>query len=135
VAPDDEGPGEAGYSAIAASFVRAVAGDRSETLILNAPNASRISALRREAVIEAPCRVADGTIEPLPLAPLPELERDLVVRIKEVERLTLRAAREGSATLALEAIAAHPVVPSREVARRILDGYLEQHRALRERLT
>ena len=54
--------------------------------------------------------------------------------MKEIERLTIRAARDGSAALALEAIAAHPTVPNREVAERILGGYLDGHPSLRERL-
>jgi hypothetical protein len=36
-----------------------------------------------------------------------------VIRVKEVERLTLRASAERSAALAIEAIAMHPVVDSR----------------------
>jgi hypothetical protein len=31
------------------------------------------------------------------------------------------------------ALAAHPVVPSRELAERIVDGYLERHDWMRER--
>jgi 6-phospho-beta-glucosidase len=52
------------------------------------------------------------------------------VRVKEVERLTIRAAAEGSRALALEAIAHHPLVPSTAVAERILAEYLERQPAL-----
>jgi 6-phospho-beta-glucosidase len=56
---------------------------------------------------------------------LPE-QRDLLIRVKEVERLTLRASDERSATLAVEAIARHPVVDSRPLAERIFAGYVER---------
>jgi 6-phospho-beta-glucosidase len=63
---------------------------------------------------------------------LPEEAAALVQRVKASERLTIRAAIEGRADLALEALVAHPVVPSRATASRILDGYLERHEELRE---
>ena len=56
---------------------------------------------------------------------LPE-QRELVIRVKEVERLTLRASSERSAALAIEAIARHPVVDSRPLAERIFAGYVER---------
>jgi 6-phospho-beta-glucosidase len=51
-----------------------------------------------------------------------------------VERTTIRAAVTGSRALALEALAAHPVMTSRAAAERILDGYLAQLPFLAERL-
>jgi len=130
----DEGPGETGYGAIAAGFIRSIAGQGDQTLVLNASNAGRTAFLDDEAVIEAPCRISENGVEPLPVGPLPPDQRELVARVKEVERMTIRAARTGSAALALNAIAAHPVVPSRDVASRILSGYLERQPGLREQL-
>jgi 6-phospho-beta-glucosidase len=68
--------------------------------------------------------VGPGGVRPLAAGELPPEARDLVVRVKEVERLTIRAAAEGSRALALEAIAHHPLVPSPAVAERILADYL-----------
>ena len=47
----------------------------------------------------------------------------LIDSVKEVERLTISAARTRSRDLALKALALHPLVPSVNVARRILDAY------------
>jgi 6-phospho-beta-glucosidase len=132
--PAQEGPGEAGYAAIAASFLRAVGGSRPRALILDTANGSRMPFLDPGAVVEAPAMVGAGAVVPLPVGLLPPEQRDLVARVKDVERTTIRAARDRSASLALEAIAAHPVVPSREIAERILAGYLDRHPDLRERL-
>lgn len=129
--PPVESPGEAGYAAIAASFLRAVAGDSGETLILDVANRGRLSFLDDDAVVEVPCTVGRADLSVVEGAALAGRQRELVARVKEVERLTIRAAMEGSRALALEAIAAHPVVPSREVAGRILAGYLDGHADLR----
>jgi 6-phospho-beta-glucosidase len=120
----DEGPGEAGYAAIAASFLRAVASDRPETLVLDVPNRGRLPFLDDRAIVEVSCSVTDAGPAPALVGTLPPAQADLVARVKEVERMTVRAALEGSRRLALAAMAAHPVVPSRGAAERILEGYL-----------
>jgi alpha-galactosidase/6-phospho-beta-glucosidase family protein len=48
-------------------------------------------------------------------------------RVKKYERLTIQAALEGSYELAVEALAAHPLVPSLTVAQEILADYIQQH--------
>ncbi|MFQ5875203.1 MAG: hypothetical protein ACE5JL_15585 [Dehalococcoidia bacterium] len=48
-------------------------------------------------------------------------------QVKEYERLTVEAAISGSYRLALKALALHPLVPTYEVAKRILDDYIEAH--------
>jgi 6-phospho-beta-glucosidase len=49
--------------------------------------------------------------------------------VKLYERLTVRAAVEGSYDIALEALLAHPLVGSYPLARSILDDYLVAHTA------
>jgi hypothetical protein len=48
-----------------------------------------------------------------------------------VERLTLLAGATGSGSDAVNAIAAHPVVPSRDLAERIWSGYEDRYRTAR----
>jgi 6-phospho-beta-glucosidase len=131
-APAPEAPGEEGYAAVAVEFLRAVTSDRPARLILDAANRGRLEGIGDDEVIEASCEVDRGGIRTAPGRPLPPEAAALVSRIKEVERLTIEAAATGSAELALEAIAAHPLVPSRDVASRILEGYLERQPGLRE---
>lgn len=130
----DEGPGEAGYAAVAAVFLRAVAGDGSDPIVLDVANRGRLPFLDDDAVVEVPCAVGPGGPRPLPVGRLPGPQADLVARVKEVERTTLEAAATGSRALALAALAAHPVVPSRAAAERILAGYLGAFPDLAERL-
>lgn len=132
--PAADGPGELGYAAVAADFLHAVGSEQGRRLILNVANEGRLDGIADGEVVEVSCEIGTGGVRPLPGRPLPPEAAELVARVKEVERLTLRASAEGSAEIALEAIAAHPVVPNRDVAERILTGYLERHTSLRELL-
>jgi 6-phospho-beta-glucosidase len=130
-ASSDE-PQDEGYGAVAVAFLRAVATDASERLILNTANAGRMPFLDDDAVVEAPSRVGKDGPSPLPVGELLPAQEALIARVKEVERLTLRASSERSAELAIEAIALHPVVGSRMLAERIFSGYLERQRGFVE---
>jgi alpha-galactosidase/6-phospho-beta-glucosidase family protein len=48
-------------------------------------------------------------------------------RVKAYERLTIEAAVEGSYPKAVKALALHPLVPSYEIGKSILDDYIEGH--------
>ena len=50
--------------------------------------------------------------------------------MKDVERTTIDAAITGSPSLAVKALALHPLVPSVTVARAIFDGYRRRLPAL-----
>jgi 6-phospho-beta-glucosidase len=131
---EHDGPSEAGYAAVAAAFLRAVARDTHDVLVLNVRNNGRLSFLDDEAVVEVPCVVSRAGPRSLPGRPLPSEQQHLVAGVKDVERTTIRSALQGSCALALEALAAHPVVPSRDVAERILHGYLTAFPSLAARL-
>ncbi|HWL91319.1 MAG TPA: 6-phospho-beta-glucosidase [Actinomycetota bacterium] len=130
-APPDQGPGEEGYAAVAVNFFEAVVGDEPAQLILNTANRGRLTEVGDDEVGEITCTVSSDGIRPVPGSPLPSEASTLVTRIKEVERLTLVAATRGSAPLAIDALAAHPTVPSREIAERIWSGYVGRHESLR----
>jgi 6-phospho-beta-glucosidase len=131
---EEGGAAEAGYAAIAAGFVEAVQGEAQAELMLNVANHGRLNFLDDDAVVEVSCRVTDDGPAVLPGKPLPAEPAELVARVKEVERLTIRAAVTGSRALALDALTAHPIMTSRATAHRILDGYLAAFPELAERL-
>jgi 6-phospho-beta-glucosidase len=126
---EDEQP-VGGYEAAALAVMEALAGAEQRVLILNVTNRGALPFLDRDAVVEVPAVVGPGGVRPLAAGELPPEARALVERVKEVERLTIRAAAEGSRTLALEAIAHHPLVPSATVAERILADYLARQPAV-----
>jgi 6-phospho-beta-glucosidase len=120
----EQGPGETGYAAVAAAFLNAIFGGEPQDIVLNVANGGRLPFLPADAVVEVPCLVSGEGARTRPGRHLPSEQADLVARVKNAERLTIQAAREGSRDLALEALFAHPLVRTRAAARDILDAYL-----------
>jgi 6-phospho-beta-glucosidase len=121
-----------GYEGMAIAVMEAIARDERRLLILNTPNRSALPFLDAAAVVEVPCLVGRSGVVPLAVGPVPNQARLLIETMKEVERLTIRAARERSRRIAVEALALHPLVPSVSTARRIFDGYATRHPELRD---
>jgi 6-phospho-beta-glucosidase len=96
-------------------------------LILNVKNRGAIPTLEESDVVEVTCVVDEHGAHPLAQGALPDAARALIEPVKAYERLTVRAAVEGSYDLALEALLVHPLVGSYELARSILDDYLAAH--------
>jgi 6-phospho-beta-glucosidase len=72
--------------------------------------------LADDDVVEVPCVVSANGARPLTVGAVPDGARDLIVRVKEYERLTLRAAESGAPDDAVRALAAHPLIESPELA-------------------
>jgi 6-phospho-beta-glucosidase len=89
-----------------------------------------LDVLDEDAVIEVPCYVDANGPRPLTADPLPGHAAGLVCAVKAVERDVIAAAGSGSRSLALRALATHPLVDSVPVARRLLDGYQSRIPAL-----
>jgi 6-phospho-beta-glucosidase len=122
-----------GYGDVAAAFVRAVANDTHERLILGVRNDGALPWIDDEATVEIPCEVrADGP-RPQSQGSLPPPERELMGRVREAEGATALAAQTPSRRTLVDAIAAQPVVRSRELAERIAEGYLDRQDWMRER--
>jgi len=80
-----------------------------------------------DAVVETTCLVSNGVVRPFAVGPIPAENLALLSAVKVYEQLTIQAAVERSYDLALKALTIHPLVPSFEIARSILDDYLDQH--------
>jgi 6-phospho-beta-glucosidase len=117
-----------GYSAVALGVIEALT-DPGAAIILNVPNRGALPGMADDDVVEVTCHVGGGVIRPIAMGALPDHALGLMKMVKAYERLTIRAAVEGSYELALQALALHPLVPSFEIARAILDDYIAQHGA------
>jgi 6-phospho-beta-glucosidase len=119
--PDREDVG--GYEGEAMAVVEAIALNRRRVLILDAANRSGLPFLDERAVVELPCVVGRSGAVPTAAGEVPAHARALIETIKNVERTAIEAAVTGSRSLAVEALALHPLVPSVSTARRIFDAY------------
>jgi 6-phospho-beta-glucosidase len=150
---DEDDLAGGGYERVALAAMHALSGAAGTQLILNtrnslapAPDAGTatpdspmqtapqpaIPGLPADAVVEVPCTVTAAGALPLAQQAPPEPQLALLRRVKEVERLTVRAAVGGDRDAALAAFARHPLVDSRELAAQLLAGYEREFHALRD---
>jgi 6-phospho-beta-glucosidase len=139
-----------GYERVALSVMRALAGAGNAELILNTANTATgnhgpksaangstavpaIPGLPPDAVVEVPCVVRPEGAEPLPQSVPQDSQLSLMLRIKQVERLTIRAATLGDRDAAIAAFAEHPLIASENLASGLLNGYEKAFPALPER--
>jgi len=109
-----------GYDKIALSVVRAIHFNSGSIIPLNVLNNGNIPFLEARDVVEVPCVVNRNGALPLNVGLIPDSVSDLIIRVKEYERLTIEAALAGTADLALKALASNPLVPNPAIAEALL---------------
>ena len=154
---DEDDLAGGGYERVALAAMHALSGGGNTQLILNTRNSlpasqepvqgtaapdpatsgpttpePAIPGLPADAVVEVPCTVTMDGAMPLSQQSPPEPQLALLRRVKEVERLTVRAATDGDRESALEAFTRHPLVDSRELAAQLLSGYEREFPALQD---
>ena len=114
-----------GYEGVALAIMAAISRGEPATLILNVRNDGTVWCVPDDAVAEVPCLVDRAGPRPLAVRPPAGHMGGLIQQVKEVERLTIAAARERAPAMALKAFALHPLVDSVTTARSLLHGYRE----------
>jgi 6-phospho-beta-glucosidase len=127
------GPGD--YGRLALNLVDAMHGEGTKVMILDVPNRSSLPFLDEEAIVEVPCLIGRGGVVPAAIGSVPLDAQGLILAVRAAERVAIEAALSGSRALAIKALALHPLVPSVEVAGRILDGYLAGQPTLAQRFS
>jgi 6-phospho-beta-glucosidase len=115
-----------GYQRVALDLMAALATGRPSTMILNVRNGSLVPALPEDSVVEVGCIVDADGVHPWPIAPVTGEMLGLMSQVKSAEQLTIEAARIGSKELAWRAFAAHPLVDSVAVARKLVEEYSQR---------
>ncbi len=121
--------GGAWYSDAACALISAIINDKNEVHIVNVANQGAIKGLSEEAIVEVPALLNSLGARPLIVGEIPAAVRGLVQAVKAYEEQTVEAAVSGSAEAALLALVAHPLVPTIDVAKRLLDRILKANRA------
>lgn len=115
-----------GYDKIALNTVAAIHFNRGAIIPLNVANRGNLPDLADDDVVEVPCVVNANGALPLHVGAVPEAVRDLLVQVKDYERLTVEAALTGDSTRARRALARNPLVPSSRVADDLLSALVLQ---------
>jgi len=121
--------GGAYYSTMATQLLTAHYNDLGETHVVNVPHGGAIAGWPEGWVLELPCRVGRGGIEPLPAEPLPLACFGLLAQVKAYELLVVEAAVGGDHNAAYQALLAHPLGPPADRVQAVLDDMLDTHRA------
>lgn len=131
---DEEDLAGGGYERVALAVIRALFGGGPAELILNVPNSPvavtgagpalvAVPGLPGDAVVEVPCSVTPDGALPLPQDRPGGRFLTLMRHVKDAERLTIQAVRDGSRDAAVRAFAAHPLVGSEDLGQRLVEGY------------
>ncbi len=97
-------------------------------LAANLPNMGQITNLPLGAIVETPVHVNGAGIHPVHVGSLPEPIAELCRRELMVAQLGVDAAVEGSYEKALQCLLLDPIIADMDVARNILDEYLETYK-------
>jgi alpha-galactosidase/6-phospho-beta-glucosidase family protein len=110
-----------------ADIVSAVANGRSVRTIVNLPNTGQVDNLPRGAVVETLAEITSAGAQPLTVGAVPPGVLSTLQPHVTNQEMIARAAMEGDRGLALQAMVNDPLVPSLQVARKLLDELLEAH--------
>lgn len=117
--------GGAYYSEAAVNLMESLYNDKRDVQTLNVLNGNILDFLPADASIEVNCLVTSNGPIPVSVTNVPEQTKGLIQAVKTYERLTIEAAITGDRSIALQAMASHPLVPSVKVAKILLDEMLE----------
>ncbi|MGU3470530.1 6-phospho-beta-glucosidase [Paenibacillus sp. D51F] len=120
--------GGAYYSEAAVNLMRSLYNSTGDVQTLNVANNGILDFLPDDACIEVNCLVTSQGPVPLQLTNIPAQAKGLIHAVKTYEALAIEAAVTGDRSLALQAMAHHPLVPSVSVAKELLDEMLEANR-------
>ncbi len=120
--------GGGGYADVAMAAMLAIYHNKGERQIVQVLNQGAVDGIPADASVEIACIVDRTGPHPVRMGAIPLPIRGLIQVVKAYESLTVQAAVEGSRRVAMQALMAHPLVPSWEVAKPLLDELLAANR-------
>jgi 6-phospho-beta-glucosidase len=120
---------EEGYAGVALRFIQARVENKPVEMVLSLPNEGSIKGLEDDDVVEITCIIDKEGAKPIYIGEVPEIQMALIKQVKLYERLAVKAIKEKSRETAVLALTVHPLVNSYSIASKIVDEYLEVHKA------
>lgn len=106
----------------------AACGENHYHIALNLPNTGQISSLPDGIIVETPGILTPTGPKPMHVGALPEGINELLRREAMVGKLCVDSAVSGDRQLALQSLLLDPVITDMDVAKQILDDYLDTYR-------
>jgi 6-phospho-beta-glucosidase len=120
-----------GYHRIALQVMTALRGTEPQRVIVNVANRGAIEDISADEIVEVPCMIANGSIQPEACGRLPEAIRGLVLAVKAYERAAIEAAITGSWAKARKAMLLYPAIGEWEPSEGLLAAMVEKNPELR----
>ncbi len=118
-----------GYAGVALNAVRAWQTGEPVQMVFSVPNAGALPFLAGDDIVEVSCVLENGGVRPMRFANVPAPQETMIRQLKLYERLASRAIRARDRNLARTALSLHPLVGSWSLACRLVDAYIEAHKA------
>ena len=107
----------------------ALAFNTHERMLLIVPNNGAISNFENDAMVEIPGIVGKDGYEPLTVGEIPHFQKGLMEQQVNCEKLVVDAYEQHSYLKMLQALTLNKCVPNANVARKILDDFIEANKA------
>lgn len=120
--------GGAHYSTAALRLIDAIQKDSGEVQIVCCKNDGAIPSLDADACVEVPAVIRHSGAKAIAQEEPPEAIRGLLHSVKAYESLTVKAAIEGDAEAAFQAMLQHPLLPGATVCKSLLKEVLDMNR-------
>lgn len=115
------------HSELMVSMLSSIYNDKGTEFVVNVLNNGAVPGMPDDACVEIPCLIDKRGVRPLTVERPDTDMLGLMQLVSAYENLTVEAAMEGSYSKALRALNLNPLVPSLEVAEKILNDYTEAH--------
>jgi 6-phospho-beta-glucosidase len=116
------------YSTAAIKAVSSIYNDKGEYHVVDAKNKGAIPFMDDDDIVEVKCKLGKSGVVPQPVSPCNDFVVGLMRAVKAYEKLTVKAALEGSYDAALAALLVHPLIGDFEKAKGVLDEMLEANK-------
>lgn len=117
-------PDDGGYAGVALNYIKIRQSGAPGEMILCVPNKGSLNFLEDNDTVEVTCDITDGAAVPHRFGDIPDAPKELIRRVKYYERIGARAILKKSRKLAIEALAAHPLVNAYDIAVSLADLYI-----------
>lgn len=113
--------GGEGFGDMAVRALRAVGSSEAEPMVLNVPSMGAAADFDVDTVVEIVCDLSTAGAIRRTAPALPADQRPLLSRLQRYQRATAEVAATQDPSLAIDALAENPLIPSRDVAAAMLD--------------
>lgn len=117
---------DGGYAGVALGIIDALVNKTEKPFIACVPNKNRaMNFLNETDTVEITCRIIDGETVPTPPRVVSKENEELILAVKEYERLASRAIRLHDRGAAVKALTVHPLVNNAEAAEKMVTAFGE----------